>query len=313
MDDVPTRVSTDRPRAAAVGAILVLCLVGSPIMALLPIGMWDTARALTLSGAGLGALLLAPVAVGVMLLMWSLSRHWLMGAGASHPNSTAALVVGTGMAVPMVLSFLPPVFEPLPGGTTLLSVVATAVVTTVAMGACVLTHRALKYRRPGVLPGLAVVIAALVALPLVADHLRERRSDERSLSQVEEFEYPIVVLDHEGWAPVGVHEVREGLRLTYAHTATEGVYVVSWSEERGEEGVFAECDLTGVNCLEDGSLVSVYRGAAVEIRVVLSDETIASVRPVGSIGADDLRVLAHSLRLEEPHERYDLAQAIVGG
>ena len=177
-----------------------------------------------------------------------------------------------------------------------------------------LTYRAPKRRRAGVLPGLAVVITALVALPLISEHLRDRQADERSLARVEGFEYPIVVLDHKGWAPVGVHEVREGLRVTYARTggeATRGVYVVSWSDERREKGVFAECDLTGVNCLEDGSLVSVYRGATVEVRVVLPKGTIASVWSASSVSADELRTMAHSLRLEEPDERHDLAQAIV--
>lgn len=323
MDGVPPRAPTGRPRIAAVVAILALCLVAAPTMSLFPIGVWNTSHALLLSGAGTWAILLAPVAVGGILLMWLLARRWLVASGIDHATSTAALVVGTAMAVPVVLSLMAPSFSPLPGDVALNSAMVTALVTTVATGACVLAHRVPIPWRPGVLPGVAVTVAALLVLPLASEHMRDRQSDQRSLAQVEGFGDRIAVLDHEEWSPVGVYEVREGLRVTYAQSGEEsgGVHVVSWSEEHAGQGADAGCDFSDVECVEEEPLVLVHRGEPVvphrgapsEIRIRLSEDVIAAVQPIGATREADLRTVSGALRLEHPDERTDLAQAIMEG
>ncbi|MBR8740468.1 hypothetical protein [Nocardiopsis sp. MG754419] len=320
MNGVPPRANTDRSRIAAVGSILVLCLVAAPTMALFPIGVWNIQRALSLSGVSLGALVLTPVAVGGILIMWSLARRWLARTGFAYATATAALVVGTALAVPVTLALLAPSFTPLPGGIAANSAAVTALVTTVAMGACTLTFRTPAPWRPGVLPGLAVAVAALAMLPLASEVMRDKYADQRSLAQVQDFQYRIAVLDHRGWSPVRVHEVREGLRVTYVRGGEDsgGVHVISWSSEQNRRGVLADCDFTGVECLEESGLVWVHRGAReprrgapAEVRARLSDGAIASVQPLGTTGERDLRIVAEALRLEYPDERRDLAQTIV--
>lgn len=323
MDGLLPRAPTGRPRIAAVGAILVLCLVAAPTMSLFPIGVWNISHALFLSGAGTWALLLAPVAVGGMLLMWLLATRWLMGAGVNHTTSTAALVVGTAMAVPVILALLAPSFSPLPGDVALNSAAVTALVTTVAMGVCMLAFGARGPWQPGVLPGVAVVLAALLVLPLASEHMRGLNSDQRSLAQVEGFTDRIAVLDHPEWTPIHVHEVREGLRVGYARTGEEtgDVQVISWSQEHAEQGLLAGCDFSGVECVEEERSVLVHRGGPTvprggvpsEIRIRLSEDVIASVRPAGATREAALRTAAGSLRLEHPNERTDLAEAIVSG
>ncbi|WP_262391600.1 hypothetical protein [Nocardiopsis sp. CNR-923] len=87
MDGVLTRSPRIRPRGSAVGPVLALCLVGSPLMSLFPLGVWEAARALAISGAVQWVLLFAPVIVGVILLMMWLATRWLEEAGAHHPTS----------------------------------------------------------------------------------------------------------------------------------------------------------------------------------------------------------------------------------
>lgn len=321
MDGVPTRAPAGRPRMAAVGAILALCLVAAPMMSLFPIGLWNISHALSLSGVGTWTFLLAPVAVGGILLMWLLTTRWLTGAGVDHSTSTAALVVGTAMAVPVILGLLAPSFSPLPGDVALNSAAVTALVTTVAMGVCMLAFRARRPWRPGVLPGVAVVVLSLLALPPASDLMRERQSDQRSLSQVEDFPDRIAVLDHSEWSPTQANEAREGLRVTYARAEEEtgDVQVISWSEELVDQGVLADCDFSGVECVEEERLVLVYRGGPTvprggvpgEVRIRLSQDLIAAVRPAGSTREPTLRTVAGALRPEEPNERTDLTRAIV--
>lgn len=322
MDGVLPRALTGRPRMAAVGAILALCLVAAPTMSLFPIGLWNISHSLFLSGVGTWTFLLAPVAVGGILLMWLPATRWLMGAGVDHTTSTAALVVGTAMAVPVILGLLAPSFSPLPGDVALNSAAVTALVTTMAMGVCMLASRARGPWQPGVLPGVAVVLVSLLVLPLASDLMRDRRSDRRSLSQVEGFTDRIAVLDHPEWSPVHANEVREGLRVAYARTGEEtgDVYVVGWSEELVDQGVLAGCDFSGVECMPEEGLVLVYRGGPTvprggvpsEVRIRLSQDLIAAVRPAGSTRESTLRTVAGALRPEHPNERTDLAQSIVG-
>ena len=323
MDGVLPRAPTGRPRMAAVGAILALCLVAAPTMSLFPIGVWNISDALFLSGVGMWTFLLAPIAVGGILLMWLLATRWLMGAGVDHTTSTAALVVGTAMAVPVILGLLAPSFSPLPGDVALNSAAVTALVTTVAMGVSMLAFRARGPWQPGVLPGVAVVLVSLLVLPLASDLMRDRYSEQRSLSQVEGFTDRIVVLDDPEWSPIHANEVREGLQVAYARAGedTDDVHVISWSEERVDQGVLADCDFSGVECIEEERMVLVYRGGPTvprggvpsEVRIRLSEDSIAAVRPAGSTRESTLRTVAGALRLEHPNERTDLAQTIVGG
>ncbi|GAA1456173.1 hypothetical protein NE857_06815 [Nocardiopsis exhalans] len=215
MDGVLTRTHTGRPRAAAVGAILILCLVAAPLMSLFPVALWEVTRGLVLDGLGLEAMLIAPVAVSGMLLMFLAGASWLRWARVTHPASCAALVTGTALATPVVMGFLAPALRPFPGGLYVNSAVVSALAATVAMGVCVLFSRRAGRRQPGVLPGVAVAAAALLVLPLASEHMRDRSTEQRSLAQIQDFDYPIAVLDHPSWVPVRVHEVHGGLRITY--------------------------------------------------------------------------------------------------
>ena len=215
MEGVLTRTPSGRPRAAAVGSILVLCLAGAPLMSLFPVALWEVTRGLVLDGLGLEAMLIAPVAVGGMLLMFLAGAHWLRRAGVAHPASCAGLVTGTALATPLVMGFLAPDLRPLPGGLYVNSAVVSALTTAVALGVCVLSSRQEGLRQPGILPGVAVAAAVLLVLPLASEHMRDRSTEQRSLAQIQEFGHPIAVLDHPSWVPVRVHEVHGGLRMTY--------------------------------------------------------------------------------------------------
>ncbi|MBB5495253.1 hypothetical protein HNR07_006390 [Nocardiopsis metallicus] len=210
-----TRTPTGRPRAAAVGAILILCLAGAPLMSLFPVALWEVTRGLVLNGLGLEAMLIAPVAVGGMLLMFLAGAYWLHWARVTHPASCAGLVTGTALATPVVMGFLAPALRPFPGGLYVNSAVVSALAATVAMSVCVLFSRRAGLRQPGILPGVAVAAAALLVLPLASEHMRDRSTEQRSLAQIQDFGYPIAVLDHPSWVPVRVHEVHGGLRMTY--------------------------------------------------------------------------------------------------
>lgn len=300
MDGVLSRTPTGRPRTAAVGAILTLCLVGTPLMSLFPAAAWEATHRLTLGGPGQEALLLTPVAVGGMVLMIILARYWLKRSGVTHATSCACLVTGTAMATPLVLGFLAPAFTPFPGGSLVNSAVVSALVATAALGVCVLVSRDVGRRQPGVWPGVAVVAAALLVLPLASEHMRDRSTEKRSLAQINEFGYTIAVLDHPAWVPVRVHEVHGGLRMTYtadgqdlddgeerpgaarpdtdpaseAGAAGPGVgsnspedawsgalHVLSWTPERMAAGIRSGCDFSGVECSDTDALVVVHRGA----------------------------------------------------
>lgn len=295
MDGVLTRTPTGRPRTAAVGAILTLCLLGAPLMSLFPAALWEATRRITLGGPGQEALLIAPVAVGGMVLMIALATLWLKRGQVTHPTSCACLVSGTSMATPLVMGFMAPAFTPFPGGALVNSMVVSALVATAALGLCVLVSRDAGRRQPGILPGVAVVVASLLVLPFASDHMRDRSTEERSLAQINEFGYTIAVLDHPAWVPVRVHEVHGGLRMTYTASggqdaeerpgATGGfgpapvtaavpgvgavdpeenwsgaLHVLSWTPERMAAGIHSGCDFPGVECSDDDSLVVVHRG-----------------------------------------------------
>ncbi|WP_017589478.1 hypothetical protein [Nocardiopsis ganjiahuensis] len=297
MDGVLSRTPTGRPRVAAVGALLALCLVGAPLMSLLLAALWKTTRGLALGGLGQGALLIAPVAVGALALMIFLATAWLRRSGVTRPTSCACLVTGTATATPLVLGFLAPAFTPVPGGILVNSAVVSALVSTSALGLCVLLSRESGRRQPGILPGVAVVAAALLILPFASELMRDKSTEQRSLAQIDEFDHTIAVLDHPSWTPVRVHEVHGGLRVTYtAGGAPEGeertdasalgagrvaeagaagpgagadspedvragaLHVLSWTPERMEEGVHSGCEFPGVECSESDSLLVVHRG-----------------------------------------------------
>lgn len=213
MDGVLTRTTTGRPRVAAVGAILVVCLVGAPLMSLFPAAVWELALGLGLGRPELETLLVTPVAVGGTVLMVLLSALVLRGTGVRHPASCACLVAGTSLATPLVMALQSPTFSPVPGDAPVNAAVVSAVVATAALGACVLFGQ--RHERHGVLPGMAVAAAGLLMLPMAAEHTRDRSTERRSISQISEFGHTIAVLDHPTWAPVGVHEVHGGLRMTY--------------------------------------------------------------------------------------------------
>lgn len=222
MEGVLTRTPTGRPRAAAVGAVLILCLVGAPLMSLFPLALWEVSQGLVLDGLVLEAMLIAPAAVGGMLLMFLAGACWLHWARVAHPASCAGLVTGTALATPVVMGFLAPALRPFPGGLYVNSAVVTTLVATVALGVCLLFGRRAGLRQPGVLPGLAVAAAALLVLPLASEQMRELSTDQRSLAQIQDFGYPIAVLDHPSWVPVRVHEVHGGLRMTYTSARGTG-------------------------------------------------------------------------------------------
>ena len=308
MDGVLSRTPTGRPRVAAVGALLALCLVGAPLMSLLLAALWEVTRGLALGGLGQGALLIAPIAVGALVLMIFLATSWLRRSGVTHPTSCACLVTGTAMATPLVLGFLAPSFTLVPGGTFVNSAVVSALVTTAALGLCVLVSREQGRRQPGVLPGVAVVAAALLVLPFASELMRDRSTEQRSLTQITEFGYTIAVLDHPSWVPVRVHEVHGGLRMTYtARTDAEdedqpgaaapdadpvveagaagpgfgadsaedvrtgALHVLSWTPERIAEGIHSGCDFPSVECSESDSLLVVHRGIGAQGGARLSE------------------------------------------
>lgn len=216
MDGVLSRTPSGRPRAAAVGAILILCLVAAPLMSLFPVVLWEVTRGLVLDGLGLEAMLITPVAVGGMVLMFLGAAYWLKRARVTHPASCAGLVTGTALATPVVMGFLASALRPLPGGLYVNIAVVSALVTTAATGVCLLVSRRSGRCQPGILPGLAVATAALLVLPLASEHMRDRSTEQRSLAQIQDFGYTIAVLDHPSWIPIRVHEVHGGLRMTYA-------------------------------------------------------------------------------------------------
>ena len=339
MDGVLSRTPRGRPRVAAVGAILALCLVGAPLMSLFPVGLWDKAQALMLSGAELGIMLLAPVAAGGILLMFLLAMVWLRSAGVHHPTSSAALVTGTSMATPVILAYLAPAFTPFPGGTVPNIAVVSALVAAAAMGACVLAGLSPGRWRPGVLPGVAVGAAALLVLPLASEQMRDRSEEQRSLTQINGFEHTIAVVDHPDWDPVRVHEVHGGLRMTYTLAAPDAeatsgpgvtasgarpaqatsVHVLSWSQGRAAEGIHSGCGFPSVRCVDADGLVIVHRGGDSgphdgrprEVRTRVGDGTVASVLPAEASPADQLLTVARALRAERHGERHALAQTVL--
>ncbi|MGW5879256.1 hypothetical protein ACWFMI_22185 [Nocardiopsis terrae] len=345
MDGVLPRTPTGRPRIAAVGAILVLCLLAAPLMSLFPVAVWDLTHTLTTGGAGYESLLVAPVAVGGILLILLLSGYWLMSAGVTRPASCASLVVGVSMATPVVMGFLAPAFTPLPGGLVANIAAVSALLSTAALGVCVLSNRPEGRRQPGVLPGVAVAVAALLVLPLASEHMRGRFTEQRSLAQINGFEYTIAVLDSPRWVPVRVHEVHDGLRMTYVRDGgAEGapdaggldgtdpgdepepdggegaaaVHVLSWTRARAAEGIRDDCGFPGVECSQEEGLLAVYRGSdgregsgLSEVRARLDDGTVASVHPAGSLPPDQLFTVARFLRAEHPGERDALVDAVL--
>lgn len=344
MDGVLSRTPTGRPRVAAVGALLALCLVGAPLMSLLLAALWKVTRGLALGGLGQGALLIAPPAVGALALVIFLAASWLRRSGVTRPASCACLVTGTVMATPLVLGFLAPAFSPVPGGTFVNSAVVSALVTTAALGLCVLVSRDPGRRQPGILPGVAVVAAALLVLPFASELMRDRSTEQRSLAQIDGFDHTIAVLDHPSWTPVRVHEVHGGLRMTYTadgvpegegrpeagaadpgsgtdspeDAGTGALHVLSWTPERIAEGMRSDCDFSGVECSESDSLLVVHRGAGSrdgarlsEVRTRLEDGAIASAHPVGSLTPELLFAVARTLRAEKPGERDTLSRAVV--
>ncbi len=312
MDGVQPRAPSGRPRVAAVGAILALCLVGAPLMSLFPVGIWDTARALTMSGAGQGALLLAPVVAGVVLLMFWLASQWLERSGVNHPFASAALVTATAMVTPVVVAFLAPEAMPLPWGTAANTAFLTGTVATLGMGAAVLVDRPSDRWRPGVLPAVAVVAALLAALPAVEDAVLARAADERSRAQIMSFERTIAVLDHPGWSLAQVHEVEDGLRLTYRDGNGAPLHVLTWDGTRSADaGLDAGCGFPGTWCRDLGEAVVVHHadGHPSELRTHLDDGTVASLLPEPGTPTDLLGV-SRALRPEEPGERRDLVEAV---
>ncbi len=313
MDGVLPRAPSGRPRVAAVGAILSLCLVGAPLMSLFPVGVWDTARALTMSGAGQGVLLLAPVVAGVILLMFWLGSQWLERSGVNHPSASAALVTATAMATPVVVTFLAPEVMPLPWGTTANTAFLSGAVATLGMGASMLVDRPSDRWRPGVLPAVAVVAALLAALPAVGDAVLARAADERSRAQIMSFEQTIAVLDHPGWSLTQVHEVEGGLRLTYRDEDGAPLHVLTWDDARSSHAVLrAGCGFPGTWCrdLGEGAVVVHHSdGHPSELRTHLDDGTVASLLPEPGTPADLVGV-SRALRPEEPGERGALVEAV---
>ncbi|WP_017571781.1 hypothetical protein [Nocardiopsis halotolerans] len=312
MDGVLPRTPMGRPRAAAVGAILLLCLVGAPLMSLFPVGMWNTARALTMSGAGQGVLLLAPVVAGAILLMFWLGFQWLEKSGVHHPVASSALVTATAMATPVVATFLAPAFTPLPGGTTVNIAFLSGAIATLGMGASMLAHRRTGRWQPGLLPAVAVSAGLVAALPAASELVRERAAEERSRTQIMSFEQTIAVLDDPDWSLSQVHEVHHGLRLTYRNGDGAPLHVLTWDDRRSERaGVLAGCEFPGTWCRDLGDAVVVHHGDGhpSELRTRLDDGTVASlVPPPGT--ATDLMDTARSLRPEEPGERSVLVESV---
>lgn len=303
MDAVLPRAPSGRPRVAAVGAILVLCLLGAPLMSLFPVGVWEISHALAASSAGLGILLLAPVVVGAVLLMFWLSMRWLEGAGVNHAAASAALVTGTALFVPLFIAFL----APFPGQGTVLSAVLAGVVSTLGMGVCMVLSRPPRRRQLGVLPGLGTVAVVLLLLPVSAEHLRDRAGDEFARTEIVSFRGPMAVLDHSAWALQDAHAVQEGLRLTYQRANGHRLYVLTWHSADIDHG----CDFPDVRCREIGGAIMVEHsdGRPSELRTYVSEDTLASVvlPPGDSTG---LSAAATALRLERPGERVALIESL---
>ncbi|OKI14679.1 hypothetical protein A6A08_12945 [Nocardiopsis sp. TSRI0078] len=281
-------------------------------MSLFPVGVWDTARALTMSGAGQGILLLAPVVVGVVLLMFWIGYQWLERSGADHPATSAALVTATAMVTPAVVTFLAPEVMPLPGGTTVNTAFLTGVVTTLGMGASILAQRPPDRWQPGVLPALAVVAALLTALPGLSDLVRAHAADERSRAQIMSYGQTIAVLDHPDWSPAQVHEVHEGLRLTYRNAQGAPLHVLTWDEGHSTKaGIRAGCDFPGTWCRDLEGMVVVHHsdGHPSELRTYLDDGTVASLLPQPGTAAD-LVETSRALRPEQPGERGALVESV---
>jgi hypothetical protein len=281
-------------------------------MSLFPVGVWDTARALTTSGAGQGALLLAPVVAGVVLLMFWLGSQWLERSGANHPSASAALVTATAMTTPVVVALLAPEARPLPWGTTANIAFLTGAVTTLGMGASLLVNRPSVHRQPGVLPAVAVVAVLLAALPAVSDLVRARAADERSRAQIMSFEQTIAVLDHPDWSLARVHEVEGGLRLTYRDGNGAALHVLTWYDVRSANaGLHSGCGFPETWCRDLGEAVVVHHsdGHPSELRTHLDDGTVASLLPEPGT-ATDLVEVSRALRPEEPGERGSLVESV---
>ncbi|MFL1380407.1 hypothetical protein [Nocardiopsis protaetiae] len=309
MDGVLPRAPTGRPRVAAVGAVLTLCLVGAPFMSLFPLALWDFSRALTLSDAGMGLFLLAPVVTGVVLLMAWLADRWLTGFGVVHALTCSVLVTGTAMAVPVVVSFLAPDAAPLPGGPNVNIPFLTGLITTLGMSAAMLSAWLPGEGSPGALPAVAVVFVLLVLLPVLSEAMRGHAAAERAGELIRGYGRPITVLDHPEWALAAAHHTHRGLRLTYLDGDGAPLYVVTWDDVSG--GIDQGCDYPGTRCVEHDGTVAVHHSdaAPVELRVPMRDGRIVSLAPGGG-AAPDLAATAGYLRPESPGERDLLAEEL---
>jgi len=283
-------------------------------MSLFPVGVWDTARALAMSGAGLGVLLLAPVVAGVILLMAWLGTQWLKRAGVNFPAASASLVTATAMVTPVVVAYLAPEATPLPAGSTAGTALVTAAVITPGMGAAMLVRRRPDRRQPGVFPAVLVVAALLTSLPSVSDLGRAAAADERSRARIMSYERPLAVLDHPDWALAQAHEVNDGLRLTYRDRAGDPLHIVTWGATRSEQpDIRNGCELSGTWCRDLDGAVVVHHGDGhpSELRLRLDDGTVASVLPEpGTAGG--LPDTSRGLRTERPGERELLAESVTG-
>ena len=267
-----------------------------------------------MSGASLGVLLLTPVVAGVILLMSWLGTQWLKRAGVHQPAASAALVTATSMVTPVVVAYLAPAATPLPAGSAAATAFATAAVATLGMGAAMLVHRPPDRRQPGVLPAVLVVAVLLALLPSVSDLARAAEADERSRSQIMTHGQPIAVLDHPEWTPAQVHEVHEGLQLTYRDRDGGVLHVVTWDEAHSERsGIRSGCELSGTRCrdLDDAVVVHHDDGHPSELRLRLDDGTIASILPEPGT-AGDLVDTSSGLRTEREGERELLAESVTG-
>ncbi|MFY7068747.1 hypothetical protein ACOQFV_23060 [Nocardiopsis changdeensis] len=309
MDGVLPRAPTGRPRIAAVGAILALCLVGAPLMSLFPLALWEFSRALTLSDAGMGLFLLAPVVTGVVLLMAWMADRWLAGFGVVHALTCSVLVTGTAMAVPVVVSFLAPDAAPLPGGPNVNIPFLTGVISTLGLGAAMLSTRLPGARAPGTLPAVAVVFVLLLLLPVLSEAMRGHTAAERAGALIRGYGRPITVLDHPDWTLAAAHRTHQGLRLTYLDGDGAPLYVVTW--DRASEGIDQGCDYPGTRCVRSGDTVAVHHSATepAELRVAMGNGRIVSLSPGCGPGAD-LAAAADRLRPESPGERDLLAEAL---
>lgn len=307
MDGVLPRAPTGRPRVAAVGAILTLCLVGAPLMSLFPLALWEFSRALDMSGAGTGLFLLAPVVTGVVLLMVWLADRWLAGFGVVHALTCAVLATGTAMAVPVVVSFLAPDAAPLPGGPTVNIPFLTGLITTLGLGSAMLSAWLPGDRSTGALPAVAVVFVLLLLLPVLSEALRGRAAAVSAGELIRDYGRPITVLDHPDWELTAVHRTHRGLRLTYVDGDGVPLYVTTWEDASG--GISQGCEYPGTWCDDRGGDVVVRHadGRPVELRVAAGPGRVVSLAPGDGVPAD-LDGPSHHLRPESPGERDLLAQ-----